>query len=274
MVLPDNFSPSEHLQDAIKRIYNRAVREYFKDLGGDDWSPDIDTPRASLRTACQHFDEDSFLMTIGRMLVFDLAVNQRLVGMPGFEEGGKGIYRKQKPQIILYFQEDNQDIDPGYAPVTARISFRLMNYTSETITTAIATSYANDIRSEFATNNGYVWRKGKELWTYTSWEQGYQLQLLCRTESDAVQLTQKVLSIQNDTYQPEFMNVKLNQAESVAFPTVPGSDVILGESRRLARRRPIADVRFQYALMKIAKLPNPICLVDRSGTWSAPLVAV
>ncbi len=273
-MLPDNFSPSEHLQDTIKKIYNRAVREYFKDLGGDDWLPNVNSSRDSLRMAVQHFDGDTFFMTIAKMLAFDLALNQRMQGVPGFEEGGKGPYRKHKPQILLYFQEDNEDIEPGYAPVTARISFRLMNYTSESITTAIATNYAMDIRSEFATNNGYVWRKGKEMWSYSNWEQGYQLQLLCRSEADAVALVQKVISIQNDTYQPEFMNVNKNQAESIAYPTNPGTDIILGESRKLARRRPIADVRFQYALMKIDKLPNPITLVDRSGTWPNPLVSV
>lgn len=274
MSLPNNFAPSEHLQDVIKKVYNRAVQEHFRDLGGDDWSPTIDTPRSSLRAACQHFDGDSFSMTLGRMLLFDLAINQRFSAAGVGETIGKGVYRKNKPQIVLFFQEDNQDIEFGYAPVTARISFRLMSFTNESITTAIATGYANDIRSEFAINNGYVWRKGKELWTYADWDSGYQLQLLCRAESDAVALTQKILSIQNDAYRPEYMNVSKNQAESVAFPTNPGTEIVMGQTRRKKRHRPIADVRFQYAIMQLSQLPSPICLVDRSGTWSNPLVEV
>lgn len=273
-MLPDNFSPSEHLQDAIKKIYNRAVREYFQDLGGDDWSPDIDTPRASLRTACQHFDADSFLMTLGRMLVFDLAVNQRLVGMPGFEEGGKGIYRKQKPQIILYFQEDNEDIAEGYEPVTGRISFRLMSHDSESITPAIAMGYATEIKSAFGNGGGFVWRKGKLMCSYTHWEKGYQMQLLCRAESDATELISKVLGIQDDSPQWEYMNKSENQAESIAYPTMPGQQFVFGETRKIARKRPIADVRFQYAIMRIEGMLNPVCLVDRSGTWPQPLVDV
>lgn len=55
-MLPNNFSEWEHLQSVLIRAQNKFVREEFKDLGGDDWIPDINTPRGSLRQACTHKD--------------------------------------------------------------------------------------------------------------------------------------------------------------------------------------------------------------------------
>jgi hypothetical protein len=58
-----------------------------------------------------------------------------------------------------------------------------------------------------------------------------------------------------------------------AFPTIPGQDFIYGKTRRRPRRRPIADVRFQCALLHVHGLPNPIVLYDRSGAYSTALEA-
>ena len=70
MPLPDNFSPAEHLQDTIRRTFQREVREWFRDIDLDG-DLDITTPRSSLALACEHRDDDSFNMTIGRVLLFE-----------------------------------------------------------------------------------------------------------------------------------------------------------------------------------------------------------
>ncbi|MEO0538388.1 MAG: hypothetical protein AAF215_31560 [Cyanobacteria bacterium P01_A01_bin.123] len=274
MPLPSNFSSSEHLQDLVKKWYNREVRDFFQDLGADDFDPDLTSPRSSLRVACTHLENDSLMMTHMRMSLFDrlrlAKFQQPYIGIPvsSFQE-----QRKFKPQIMLYFQEDVQDIEPGYAPVTGEISFRLMQYSHETITPPIAQNFANRINSNFNIGGGYVWRKGKVMVSYSDWGKGYQLQLLCRTEGEGRQLINQVLDIQADAFNESKMAIKESAAPSVAYPTVPEIERVYGESRRLPRRRPIAEVRFQYAVLHIWGLPNPVTLVDRSGTWSNPLVA-
>jgi len=272
MPLPPEFRHVEHLQSVILRWINREVRDYFIDLGGDEWDPDITTPRGSLRTACTHLDSDSIIMTQLRWQLFERIRLQRFqvpyYGIPvtSFHE-----QRKFRPQIQLYFQEDLEDTIDDYAPVTGSISFRLMDHTESTLNPTVSQTLANRIENRFSDGGGYVWRKGKEMHSYTDWGRGYQLQLLTRTENDARQLIDRVLHIQSDTPDWSKLNSNQNAEPATAYPTIPETDIIYGKSRRRPRKRPIADVRFQYAVMNIHGLVNPVPLVDRSGIWPSAL---
>ncbi len=273
MPFPDY--PTEHLQQCIRQWMNREVRDYFRDLNVDDnWDPDLTTPRASLAAACYHKDDDSLALTQLRCWFFDQIRSQTYrvpyYGIPvtSFQEA-----RKFRPQIKLYFREDFEDVDPDYAPVAGEITVRLMDHSSDTITEAIATTYANRIRSSFGVGgSGFIWRKGKDLASYTDWNKGYQLQLLVRNVTDARAIIENVLDIQNDTPVWSKMNYLENQEPSAAFPTIPPTDYIYGETRRTPRKRPIADVRFQYALLHIHGVSSPIVLYDRSFTYGHALV--
>lgn len=268
MTLPDNFSPSEHLQDLCKKYLNREVREFFSDLGGENWDPDIGTTRGSLRYGCTHQDNDSLNMTILRWLLYNhvrtLKFQVPHYGIPvsSFQES-----RKFKPQLMLYFQEDIGDVEPGFPPVTGEISIRLMNYTSSSLTPAVANTFATRVRSNFGGGGGLIWRKGRTMVTYAEWAKGYQLQLLSRSATDGRNIISQVLDLQNDTPNWKFCNVSENEESGAAYPPVPELDQVYGSSRRQPRRRPVADVRFQYAVLNIHGLQNPVVLYDRSGLW-------
>lgn len=274
MALPDNFSEAEHLQDLFRRYANRQVREFFSDLGGEDWDPDIGTTRGSLRHGSTHKDEDSLPMTLLRWELFNyvrrLKFDVPMIGIPVTTFNSE---RKYKPQIILVFQEDFGDVEPSFQPVSGRISFRLMGHESDTITPTIAQTFANRIRTNFQNGGGYVWRKGRTMHAYTDWDKGYQLQILARSSANAIDLINRVLDVQNDTINMAKLNVSENQGESAAFPVIPPTDFIYGESRRMPRRRPLADVRFQYATLHIDSMANAIPLVDRTGLYPSALVS-
>lgn len=279
MPLPDNFSPVEHLQDTIRRTFKREVREWFKDIDLDD-ELDITVPRSSLALACDHQDEDSFLMTIGRILLFETLRGRFVENLMGGGLDGIGatpykphVQRKLKPQIVFRFSEDIGDVEAGYAPVDGRISFRLMDHDVSTITESIALTYANRIKTNFATGGGFVWKKGRELCSYTHWEKGYQLQLLCRSEAEGRRVVEQVLDIQQDTPNWAYFNHEVNAEPAAAYPTVPDLERVYGKTRRLARIRPVADVRFQWAKLFVHGLQNPIVLVDRSGILSNALAS-
>ena len=264
----------EHLQTVVMQVHNRLVREEFNDLEDDD---DISTPRSSLRTACKMLDTDSATMTLIRYFLyyFDLRKAQDLqtpvygIPIPSFQEA-----RKFRPQIQLYFQEDHNDVDVGYAPVTGEISFRLMDESTETISESNVNTFAQRVRSNFCTGSGFVWKKGKVMCSYTDRARGYQTAMLCRTKTEGRRVVEQVLNIQSHSPDWKFMNVAENEEASVRYPTVPGNHTILGRSRKRPRQRPIADVRFQYALLHLHGLPHPIVLVDRSGIFQNPTVAV
>lgn len=266
-------SPAEHLQSTLRKYYNREIREWFDDVDLDDL--DINVPRQSMALACRHLDEDSFLQTLSRQIFFESLRNRYATTLQGVGETPfrEVVRRKTHPKITLLFIEDLSDVADDYAPVYGRISIRLMNHGQSTITEAIARTYATRIRSGFAIGNGFVWKKGKLMCSYTDWESGYQLQLLCRNESEGRRVTEQVLDIQNDTPNWSLFNVKENASPSEAFPTIPDRDRAYGEIRRQPRRRPIADVRFQFAQLHVIGVPAPIVLVDRTGTFPRPLVA-
>ncbi|MBD2090205.1 hypothetical protein H6F67_10110 [Microcoleus sp. FACHB-1515] len=271
MPLPNNFSPYEHLQSVLLQTYNRIVREEFADADTDD----INTPRSSLRTACLLRDDDSAIQSLLRMMLLyfvlrkaaDLQTPIYGVPVPSYQEA-----RQFQPQIQLYFQEDAADVEPGFSPVTGEISFRLVNETAQSLSEGELRSIANRIRSNFANSNGFVWRKGKVMVTYTDRQRGYKLQLLCRSEAEARRVIGNVLDIQGHTPDWQFLNVSNNAEPSQRYPTIARSESVLGRSRRMPRQRPIADVRFIYACCHIRGLPNPVILIDRSGYHRRPLV--
>ena len=269
----------EQLQDVLMWTQNRRVLEEFRDVSPpeEEWVANLRTPRARLRWACTLKDTDSAIMVLSRLWLFYVIMGQAaafqgpIFGIPvtGFQEA-----RKYQPQIQLYFVEDWQDVDEGYSPVSGQISFRLPNFDPETSTEAQANTLALRVRSAFASGNGFVWKKGKVMVSYTDRTKGYALILLCRSASEGRRVIEQVLDIQQDAPDWSKMNVSENQSESERYPIIPRTQRILGRTRRGPRQRPVADVRFQHATLHIWGLPNPLVLVDRSRTFRNPLVEV
>lgn len=268
------FNEWEHLQSTVMSVYNKIVRAEFSDTEDDDG---INTPRSSLKVACLSKDEDSAPMLAIRMLFFYMTcrkaqdLQQPVYGIP---TGTFDEVRRYKPQITLHFAEAYEDVDTtdGYKPIYGEISFRLMNETSQSLTESELRTYGNKIKSEFGAGNGYVWRKGKSLLTYTDTPNGYGLQIACRSESEGRSIAQKVLNIANKPFNAEKANYKQNLDPAGAYPTNPGSQTILGSSRKKPRQRPVADCRFRYATAKIWGLSNPVVLYDKTLRYRNALV--
>lgn len=270
MPLPENYSPWELLQSVMMRVQNRRVRDSFTDLGGDDWDPDITTSRGALRQACTIDDNDTSVMVVLRLLLFYFLVENGerfktpVYGIPitAFQAS-----RKFKPQVTLFFQEDHQDIEPGYSPVTGEISFRLMNEESNTITVTKLKAIALKVKTQFMAGNGFVWKKGKVMCSYTDKEKGYQLVIYCRTETEGKRVIEQVLDLQSHAPQWKKLNKRNNDDPSSAYPTIPGNMTVLGKVQKEPRILPIADVRFQYAIANIWGRPQPVYLADNSGIF-------
>ena len=275
MALPEGFNDFEHLQDTIRKIYNREVRDAFSDLGGSNWTPNINSPRASLRQACTIKDNDNALTMLLRQNLFFLSLRKArdyqapIIGMP---KGSFDPIRKYRPQIFLYFKEDLADVEEDYGPVYGRISFRLMDKDSESITKSDLTVIANKLKTLFGKDNGYTWKKGKEYFSYTDKTKGYQLQILAFSKTEAKKIVERVLDIQGHTFQAKKFNKSENDAPAEAYPTIPPNQNILGKQTKEPRRRPVATVRFQYGLANVWGHPDLIPLYDRSFTYLNALV--
>jgi hypothetical protein len=254
-----------------KKLFNLEVKRYFAEVTSDEL--DLNTPRSSLRTACIHQETDNLSLTIGRILLFELTIRG---GNSAANHVGPApthkVIRKGVPQLILFFLEDADDVDPEYRAVSGRISIRLMGETPKTLTRAGLLALGNRVKAEFGGGGGYIWKKGRTMLSYTSWEEGYQLQILCFSESDGRTLIGKILDLRNDTPDWSLSNLSENLEEGEAYPIVPPREMILGEQTRLPRARPRANVRFQSAWIESPGLPDRLFIYDRSGRHRSALI--
>lgn len=264
MPLPNNFQPAEHFQDVVRRVQNPEIRDFFRDIEDDEL--DISTPRNSLRTACTHQDNDSLIQTVGRMLLFQFAVKQI---EENESQSGSGahysVILEGHPKVVLIFREDRTDVEPGYSAVEGMISFRIMDETGQSMTEGKMMSLAQRIKTEFTRGNGYVWRKGRFLLTYTDKINGQAHSIACRDQAEGMRLLDSVLDVAQIPKNLALANFRENLSPGTAYPSVPPTKNVLGKSRRMPRRMPVADVRFQWAYIMVPGLNHKIYLVDDTG---------
>lgn len=274
MALPSNFAAWEHLQTTIMQVHNRLVREEFKDVSEeDDWSPVITTPRASLRTACTMYDDDSAVQALNRMFLFyillrgavDLQQPHYTIPVDRYQEQVKFA-----PQVTLYFREDLDEVEQGYKPIDAEISFRVQNETYETFNETKAKSLARKIHGLFISGGqGTRWKKGRTKLSYRDKENGYQFSVNAASEAEGKQIINKVLDVQGDSIDPQKLSIT---TLSSAPPIVPPIDRVYGESRRLPRHRPVGNVRFRFAEVHVWGIGKPITLLDATLRRAHPLM--
>jgi hypothetical protein len=258
MALPTEFNPWEHLQNTLLQTYNKQVRDEFSDLTEED---DLTVSRSSLRVACRIRDDDSAIMVLNRMLLFYITVGkaadfQAPIYSNPLEEYGRNA--KYKPQVCLYFKQDNSDVQQGRRAVESHIKFRLVGSRWETVTEAELLSLANDIKREFASSKGYRWSKGEILYTYDHQEHGMCLHVYSLNKQTAIDLIKKIYELVPFTYDNDYI---VEHKSERNYPNTPGTVTILGKSRKTPVRRPTVYVRFQKASVDIYGLPVPIILV-------------
>lgn len=185
----------------------------------------------------------------------------------------ESVRRVGKPKVTLYFLEDSNfnkkappnKISEGRRRQEGVIRFRLMNETTQSFSKANGTILGNKIKEVFGSNGGFIWNKGKIMYSYTDWERGYQFQLLCKTEIEAKRIITAVHSLQNHTPDWKYFNTIENDEELIKYPENPGTQIVMGETIAIPKERPIVDVRFQYAYIKLDGVIEPITLYDRKN---------
>jgi hypothetical protein len=270
MALPDGFSSWEHLQDVLRKYHNKLVREEFSDITDDDA---IAIPRGALKRACLLDDDDTVDMTLLRLHLFFFHARKAadlqapIYGIPVDSYDERVVY---KPQVNLFFRQDEDATPQRRNPTYAEISYRLINETPSTITEADLVRIGNRIKAEFGASNGYRWSKGKILVTYKNLADGLNLQIYALNESEGIGVIRKVCDCAQQSYNDNYVVVHEPKAP---YSNNPGNQIILGKSRKIPVRRPTATVRFLKANISIHGLPHPISLVGRLYTQPTPMIS-
>lgn len=168
---------------------------------------------------------------------------------------------KGQPLIKLYFL----GIDGG----EAETSFRIMDKSDDPkspltkIDKPDLRVYAARIKEHFATPI-FVWEKGKEVISYKNRWQGFDGQWwLCRNQVVGQALLAKLLAVAALPLDSSKVRISKATDELAAFPANPADVVVLGETVKQDAERPLVDVSFYRAEIKLSKLRHPIALVER-----------
>lgn len=273
MGLPSDFNSFEFLQDCIRKSLRDDIRNEFKDFSSGDL--DISTPRGALRTACTPQDNDNSSMLILRLFFFYFVMRRAqdlfppIAGMPLEDFAEKVTFR---PQVTLHFEEKRSSIEQGYSPLRSRLSIRIPNQSNTSITNAQLLSIAREIKSSFGGNTPKSYRKGKICAHYRDKEKGYKLQIYCSSSTGAKSLISDILALVSEMPKWEYLHISENEEASTAYPIIPPTKNILGESRKMPRKRPVGEVYFTYATAEIYGVPRPITLYATSGSLRKALV--
>jgi hypothetical protein len=242
MPLPSNFSPTEHLQDLIKRTVNKEVKEWFYDVTEDDLS----TNRASLRVGCLHEEADTMNMTIGRLMLF-----YNIVGafphQRGFMAPDREVFRLSgNPQVILLFVETAQSFNARKAPRRAemRCSFRIMSEQFDSASDeAKIEAIERKLRQEFPPQ--YSHKTGQTSYTYVDRQEGYQLRVPGYSESEVKILIRKLLdcNIKSGITYDEARFTRASTKNPVKIP----AKRVLGKTLKKEEPRPTASVKLRQA---------------------------
>lgn len=252
--------------------FNAEIRRWFADL-----DTRADVGRRALRDSLLIQATDSRTTAMSKIQFFREQVQKvhlkpTVIGLEKqhFDEHISVVYR---PMVILYFQQSVADVRlvADYPPITARISFRLMDETNTSLTDANVKTLATQIKNELALSRGYTFEKGKYLCKYVDKEHGYDLQLYTVSDTEGEQVARKIVGIRNHTFLEDRFAVTAPRRDPENTTT---NTTILGTTYKKPRWRPRGTVKFMYAELMLHTRPEPIILVDRSGLKARPIERV
>ena len=273
MTLAEGFTPVQHFKSVLLKIYNKMVKEEFEDLDPDDL--DITTPRNSLKTACLISPEDSQILINNRMMLFYFLLRKAqdlqpsIAGIPLEDYAQKVTFR---PQITLFFKEKEGSVEEGYSPLRSQVSIRIPNKTHETISKSELISYGNKIKFSFGGATPYYFKRGKVCVHYHDKAEGFRFLLFVFSKSEGKDVINKVLDLVGKTPNWEYLSSSENDDPVSAYPIIPPTKIIAGETRKMPRKRPVGNVYFQYATAEVYGVPRPIVLYAISTLFKHALV--
>lgn len=258
----------EIVQSFIRKYINKAIKEHFKDIAGDDESSlSKAAPRSAIKLVCLHKDTDPITLTAIRLLIWWVEakglMDEYIYGIPStdFE-----ITHTYYPQVKLHFREDKYEASTNSRrPARSEVSFR---WREDDYSTVNINSLATKIVNDFA-KPPFFFKRGRKLFSYVDKTKGYFFNVTTDDETDAKKIIEQVIRIQDDI-EPDWENKFKYHEDKVNYLT-PGTVRVLGDTKAKPKKRPIATVKFAYAELFVPGLTKPIILVDRTGTKGAAI---
>lgn len=256
----------------LRRVYNKRVHEYFKDLAQDE-DPDITTGRSASKAACLIGANDSQNIALIKMNNFNFLVQTRdVVPMYAIPCSDYHDTVEFKPQVTLVFFERELDaVNNDRDPLSGEISFRVMNETGESLSQTEVDRLAREIKNSFGLPTPYRYKKGPIKMSYIDQSMGYRFILFLDDRNDAKEIITKVMALRGNT--PNWKKLKHSNYEEEPDAT-PERLRILGKTYKKPTRGKRTYVYFRRAELKIWGLPEDIMLVNSASYLRGPAIEI
>lgn len=167
--------------------YNSEVILHFADLP-------TNSEREAVKNLCLVQPNDSILIAQQRIRFFREEIQKThlkpiIIGQPKIDLDANVKYH---PEISIGFKQSLTSVPRGKYPKDARISWRLMNETSESFTFAKMNDVAALVYQHFFQNR-FTYNKGKFIGWYISPIDGLNLQLYCLDETETERVAKYVV---------------------------------------------------------------------------------
>lgn len=208
---------TEALDNAIRLMHNRQVREYFKDIPDGDTS---NTPRASTKRLLILEDNDSSIYQLRAMEFFKKYCEE--------ENGTNNLYFSipistynysltYLPQITCYFRQEYNSTATEETRSRARTMQVSMRVREAKIPESVASlrAIATDIKNAFGTPL-YKYRTGYKVASYFNRKLGYEFKVRCQSEIDAENLIKTMMGVFNDRDEFDPRDLKISEPRTGA----------------------------------------------------------
>ncbi|MEH2119023.1 hypothetical protein [Nostoc sp.] len=222
--------------------YNSEVLAHFSDLP-------INSQREAVKNLCLVQLNDSILIAQQRIRFFREEVQKThlkpiIIGQPKIDLDADVKYH---PEISVEFQQSLISVPRGEYPKNARISWRLMDETSESFTFTKMNAMAALVYQHFFQNR-FTFKKGKIIGWYISLVDGLNLQLYCLDEVEAERVAKYVVQSIGKTWNDKiFKTTKPKRDNTIA----PQQITVLGKQENAPTWRPNITVNAYKANITI-----------------------
>jgi hypothetical protein len=259
--------------EGFRKFQNFEVAAYFERVSEDSLPMQSQKDYWSKMTTIT--EDDGIIKAIGKFMLFDrvrgsnLDALSEVYPLPLSTVANIGL--RGKPQLSLYFVEVNYSLDSGRDIADGQIEGnRLMNYTTATLKESDLIALGEKIRDSF---KDFLWEKGKNMLSYSDPENGYNLQILCRSKDGGLEVLTKVLALREHEVLTKRVNYKENSNPDEAYPDTQQQIEILGKNYKAGVKRPECTVKIRAAYLHIEGLLRPRVLYSASGRSKTALVS-